>query len=102
MQKYGDFYNFWINLLLKNITLGDAKSQQVEFLKDLMNGFKVYKKINKPKNELNNKAKDLYLILLGNSNKTANDIFLKTSTGKYNQEIYFQAWILFNLREKKF
>ena len=56
-----------------------------------MNGFKVYKKINKPKNELSNKAKDLYLILLGNSNKTANDIFLKTSTDKYNQEIYFQA-----------
>ena len=67
-----------------------------------MNGFEVYKKINKPKNELNNKAKDLYLILLGNSSKTANDIFLKTSTDKYNQEIYFQAWILFNLREKNF
>ena len=67
-----------------------------------MNGFEVYKKINKPKNELNNKAKDLYLILLGSSNKTANDIFLKSSTDKYNQEIYFQAWILFNLREKNF
>ena len=41
-----------------------------------MNGFNVYKKIKKPKNELNYKAEGLYLILLGNPNKTVNDIFL--------------------------
>ena len=42
-----------------------------------MNGFKVYKKIKKLKEELNYKAEDLYLILLGNSKKTVYDIFLK-------------------------
>ena len=41
-----------------------------------MNGFKVYKTIKKPKKELNYKAEDhLYLILLGNPNKTVNNIF---------------------------
>ena len=55
-----------------------VKLQQVEFLKDLMNGFEVYKTIKKPKNELNYKAEDLYLILLGNPNKTVNNIFSNT------------------------
>ena len=34
--------------------------------------------------------------------KTANDIFLNTPTNKHNKEIYLQAWIVFNLREKFF
>ena len=67
-----------------------------------MNGFEVYKTIQKWKNELKYKAKDLYLILLGNPNKTANDIFLNTPTDKHNKKIYLQAQILFNLREKIF
>ena len=67
-----------------------------------MNGFEVYKIIKKLKNESNYKAEDLYLILLGNPNKTVNDKFLKTLTDKYNEKIYLQAKILFNLREKIF
>ena len=102
LQKYGDLYNFWTNALLGYTNSDDIKSQQVESLNDLMNGFAVYKKIEKPKNESNYKAEDLYLILLGNLNKTVNDIFLKTLTDKYNEKIYLQAKILFNLREKIF
>ena len=65
-----------------------------------MNGFKVYKTIKKPEGELNYKAKDLYLKLLGNPNKTVNDIFLNKPTDKDNKEIYLQAKKLFDLREK--
>ena len=67
-----------------------------------MNGFEVYKIIKKPKNELNYKAEYLYLILMGNPNKTVNDVFLKTPTDKYNKDIYSQAKILFDLWEKIF
>ena len=67
-----------------------------------MNEFKVYKTIKKPKGELNYKAEDLYLILLENPNKTVNGIFLKTPTDKYNEKIYLQARMQFNLREKTF
>ena len=37
-----------------------------------------------------------------NPNKTVNNIFLNKPTDKHNQEIYLQAQILFNLREKIF
>ena len=47
-----------------------------------MNGFEVYKIIKKPKNELNYKVEDLYLILLGNLNKTVNDIHLNKPKDK--------------------
>ena len=77
-------YNFWINLLLNNINLDDIKLQQIKFLKDLMNGFEVYKTIKKSEGELNYKSKDLYFILLGNRNKTVNDICLNNLTDKYN------------------
>ena len=93
-------YNFGINLLLNNINLDDVKLQQIKFLKDLMNGFEVYKTIKQSEGELNYKAKDLYLILLENRNKTVNDICLNNLTD--NKEIYLQVKILFNLREKIF
>ena len=48
LHKYGDLYKCWINLL-DNINLSDVKLQKVEFLKDLMNGFEVYKRIIKLK-----------------------------------------------------
>ena len=67
-----------------------------------MNGFEVYKTIDKPKNESDYKAEDLYLKLLGNSNKTVDNIFLKKPTDKCNREIQLQAKILFNLREQIF
>ena len=102
LQKYGDLYNFWTNFLNNMINLDEIKSQQIKFLKDLMNRFEVYKIIKNPKNQLNYKAKNLYLTLLGNSNKTVNDIFLKKPTDKHNKEIYSQAKILFNLRKKIF
>ena len=64
-----------------------------------MNGFKVYEKFKKPKNESNYKAEDLYSLLLRNQKYTIDDIFLKTPTDIYNEKIYLQAKILFNLRE---
>ena len=67
-----------------------------------MNGFKVYKKFGKSKEKLDYKAKNLYLILLGNPNKTVNNIFLNTTKDKHNKETYLQEKILFNLREKIF
>ena len=62
-----------------------------------MNGFEVYKKY-----KADYKTKDLYLILLRNSNKTVYDILFKKPTNKHNKEIYLQAKILFNLRENIF
>ena len=73
-------------------------SQQVNFLKDLMNGYNVYKNISKRKGKSDYKAGDLYLELLGNLNKTVDSIlYSKTFTDEY-KEIYLQAKILFNLR----
>ena len=69
LHEYGDFYHFWINVL-DHKSSDKIKLQQVELLKDLMNIFEVYKTIKKPKDELDYKADDLYLILLGNPNKT--------------------------------
>ena len=67
-----------------------------------MNGFEVYKIIKKSKNGSDYKAENLYLKLLGNPKKTVNDIFLNKPTDKYSKEIYLQAKILCNLREKFF
>ena len=102
LDKYCDLYNFCINLFYNKINLDDFKLQQVEFLKDLMNGFEVYKKIKKPNEKLNYNAENLYLLLLGNLNKTANDIFLNKPTDKHNKETYSQGKILFDLRGKSF
>ena len=101
LHKYGDLYKFWSNLFDK-MNLKKVKLQQVEFLKGLMNGFEVYKTIKKQKKESNYKAGDLYLLLLGNKNKTVNNIFLNTPRNKHNKEMYLQAKILFNFREKNF
>ena len=78
LQKYGDLYNFCYSLLLHSMSLDEFKSQQIKFLKVLMNGFNIYKTIKKRKNESNYEAEDLYLKLLGNLNRTANDILLNT------------------------
>ena len=77
MHKYGDLYKFWINLL-DNVNLDDVKLKQVEFLKDLMNGFEVYKTVKKRKKELLYKAEDLYLLFLGNKSKTVNKKIIKS------------------------
>ena len=76
LQKHGDLYKFWINVL-DHKSSDKVKLQQVEFLKDLMNGFKVYKKFNKSRKKLDYKAEDLYLLLLANQNRTVNNIFFK-------------------------
>ena len=81
--------------------LNAKSSDNVKFLKDFMTGFKVYKIIKKPEGELNYKAKDLYLLLLANQNRTVNNIFLNNPKNK-RKEIYLQVKILFNLREKSF
>ena len=77
-------------------------SQQVNFLKDLMNGFGVYKNIVKPKNESDYKTGVVYLKLLGNPNKTVDDIRFSESKNKPNKDIYFQAKTLFDLRKNFF
>ena len=55
-DKYRDLYSFWIDVILKHSNINDIKSQQVNFLRDLMNGFSVYKNILKPKKKLNHEA----------------------------------------------
>ena len=80
LNKYGNLYNFWTDALLEHINSNDIRSQQTEFLKDLMNGFEVYKNIAKPKGESNYKTENLYLKLLGAPNKNVDEIlFLKTT-----------------------
>ena len=52
LQKDGTLYSFLIDVLDYK-SLDKVKLQQVNFLKDLMNGFEVYKTFKKPKNESN-------------------------------------------------
>ena len=40
-KKYSDLYNFWTNALFDYINSNDIISQQINFLKDLMNGYDV-------------------------------------------------------------
>ena len=75
-NKYRDLYNFSIDALLKYSNINDIKSQRVNFLRDLMNGFSVYKNISKTKKGVNYKAEDFYLKLLGAPNKTVNDMLI--------------------------
>ena len=93
-NKHGDLCDFWTNVLLM-YSNNDIVLQEVNFLKDLLNGFGVYKNILKPKNEPDYEAEDLYLKLLGNLNKTVGDIlFLKTSTDEYRDFTYRQKHCL--------
>ena len=101
MQKHGDLYNFWITVL-ENKSLDNVKLLQVRFLEDLINGFDAHKKFMKSKKKLDYKGKDLYLFLVANQSRTVNNLFLNTPTDKHNKEIYLQAQIMFNLREKFF
>ena len=99
LKKYGDLYNFWHSLLLNHKSLNEIKLQQIDLLEDLVNsgGFEAYQNISKPKGS-EFKAENLYLLLLGNSNKTAGDIlYLKTFKNQYNDK---KAKILFDLREE--
>ena len=95
-------YNFWANAILNYSNINDIKSQQVNFLRDLMNGFSVYRNISKPKKKLNHEAEDLCLMLLGNPSNTVDDILISPPRDKDKKEIYTQAKMLFDLREKKF
>ena len=87
-NKYRDLYNFSIDALLKYSNINDIKSQRVNFLRDLMNGFSVYKNISKTKKGVNYKAEDFYLKLLGAPNKTVNDMLISLPWEKNNKEIY--------------
>ena len=98
-NKYRDLYNFWIDALLENINRDKIISQQARFLKDLMDGYSVYKNIEKTKRGVSYKAEDLYLKLLGNPNKTVDDILFKKSKDEHNKDVYSQAITLFKLRE---
>ena len=55
-------------MLLENTNDSKIISQQLNFLKDLMNEFDIYKNISKLKHEPDNKAGSLYLLLLENPN----------------------------------
>ena len=99
LNKYHDLYNFWIDALF-DTSLDNIKSQQVNFLRDLMNGFSVYRNISKPKKKLNHGAEDLYLMLLGNPKKTVDDILINEPRDTSNKETYKQAIELFRLREQ--
>ena len=87
-NKYCDLCNFWIDMLLKNTNHNKIISEQVNFLKDLMNGFSVYPNIPKPKKQSDYKAEDLYLMLLGKPDKNVDDILISPPRNKDNKEIY--------------
>ena len=87
-------YEFWFALFEENIYADNIKSEQIKFLKDLMNGYKVRKRFERFK-----RIGDLYLKLHANVNRTVHNIFLKNPTDKYNKKIYLQEKILFDLRE---
>ena len=101
-NKYFGSYDFCISMLVKYTSFNDIKSQQINFLKDLMNVFGVYKDISKLKKKPAYKAKDLYLRLLGNPSSNIDDILFIKSEDKHDREIYTQAKILFDLREQIF
>ena len=82
-NKYHDLYDFWTDALL-DTSLDNIKSQQVNFLKDLLNGFSVYKNISKPEKKSAHEAKDLYLKLLGNLSQNVNDILVSSPKDKNN------------------
>ena len=90
-------YEFWFALFEENIYADNIKSEQIKFLKDLMNGYKIHERFERFKH-----VEDLYLKLIANANRTVHDIFLMNPTDKYNKKIYLQAKILFVLREKVF
>ena len=48
-NKYHDLFSFWIDAILKYSNINEIKSQQVKFLRDLMNRFSVYRNILKSK-----------------------------------------------------
>ena len=96
-DRYGDLYEFCFALFEENIYADDIKLEQIKFLKDLTNGYKVHKRF-----ERFERVKDLYLKLHANAKRTVHDIFLKNTTDKYNRKIYLQAKILFDLRENFF
>ena len=102
LKKYGYLHNFWYNALLDHTISNDIISQQINFSRDLMNGFDVYENIMKPKNKSDHEAKYLYLKLLGNPHKNADDILFNKSRDKHIKEIYLQAKNLFTLREQIF
>ena len=60
------------------------------------------KKFKKFGKKLDYNASDLYLLLLANQKRTVDNLFLNTPTDKHDKEIYWQAKILFNLRENFF
>ena len=84
-DRYGDLYEFCFALFEENIYADDIKLEQIKFLKDLMNGYKVHKRFERFER--------------ANAKRTVHDIFLKNTTDKYNRKIYLQAKILFGLRE---
>ena len=72
-------------MLLDYSNINDIKSQQVNFLSDVMNGFSVCKNISKLKKKLTHEAKDLYLMLLGNPNKTVDGTLINPPRDKDNK-----------------
>ena len=93
LKKYGNLYNFWTNVLFDYTNSNGIKSEQINFLKDLMYGVDLYKNITKPKNKSDHEAEDLYPKLLENPLKNVDE---------HNKEIYLQAKNLFTLREQIF
>ena len=96
-NNYDDLYDFWTDAMFKYKNYNEIVLQQVNFLKDLMNGYRVCKRFVKFKY-----AKDLYLELHANAKITVHDIFLKNPTDKYKKENLLTGKNTVWLREKFF
>ena len=91
--KYGDFYAFFYNILLEYIDRDEIISQQINFLKDLTNGYDIYVNILDKLKKSNNKIRDLYLMVLTKPDEGVDHVlsFIKDSINQHDEKIYLIA-----------
>ena len=105
--KYGDFYEpiaHRICSLLEHIDRDEIISQQINFLKDLTNGFDIYVNILHKLKKSNYRIRDLYLMVLTKPDVGVDRVlsFIKDSINQHDKKIYLIAKTLFDLREDIF
>ena len=94
--KYGDFYEpiaHRICSLLEHIDRDEIISQQINFLKDLTNGFDIYVNILHKLKKSNYRIRDLYLIVLTKPDVGVDRVlsFIKDSINQHDKKIYLNS-----------